>query len=98
LLGDPVAAGDAVTALHRYSLVTPAGVGLVQVHRLMQAITRAQLPAQAAGQWEQAAAALVDAAVPADAELPAAWRACAVYKHVAINTRSAPSGRGVTVL
>ena len=78
LLGDPVAAGDAVAALRRYSLVTPAGDGLVLVHRLVQAITRAQLPADVAGQWEQAAAALVEAAIPADTELPAAWPACAV--------------------
>ena len=78
LLGDPVAAGDAITALRRYSLVSPAGDGLVLVHRLVQAITRAQLTAEAAGQWEQAAAALVEAAVPADAELPAAWPVCAV--------------------
>ncbi len=78
LLGDPVAAGDAITALRRYSLVSPAGDGLVLVHRLVQAITRAQLPAETAGQWEQAAAALVEGAVPADAQLPAAWRTCAV--------------------
>ena len=78
LLEDPVAAGDAITALRRYSLVTPAGDGLVLVHRLVQAITRAQLPAEAAGPWEQAAAALVDAAVPADAQLPAGWPVCAV--------------------
>jgi len=78
LLGDPVAAGDAITALRRYSLVTPAGDGLVLVHRLVQAITRAQLSAEAAGQWEQAAAALVETAVPADAQLPAAWPVCAV--------------------
>ncbi len=78
LLGDPVAAGDAITALRRYSLVSPAGDGLVLVHRLVQAITRAQLTAEAAGQWEQAAAALVDAAVPADVQLPAAWPVCAV--------------------
>ena len=78
LLGDPVAAGDAITALRRYSLVSPAGDGLVLVHRLVQAITRAQLTAEEAGQWEQAAAALVEAAVPADTELPAAWPVCAV--------------------
>ena len=78
LLGDPVAAGDAITALRRYSLVTPAGDGLVLVHRLVQAITRTQLAAKAAGQWEQAAAALVELAVPADPELPAAWPAGAV--------------------
>ena len=78
LLGDPVAAGDAITALRRYSLVSPAGDGLVLVHRLVQAITRAQLTAEAAGQWEQAAAALVKAAVPADAKLPATWPVFAV--------------------
>ena len=78
LLGDPVAAGDAVAALRRYSLVTPAGDGLVLVHRLVQAVTLAQIPAEVAGQWEQAAAALVEAAIPADTELPAAWPVCAV--------------------
>ena len=78
LLGDPVAAGDAITALRRYSLVTPAGDGLVLVHRLVQAVTRAQLPAEEAAQWQQAAAALVEAAVPADPKVPAAWPACAV--------------------
>lgn len=78
LLGDPVAAGDAVAALRRYSLAAPAGDGLIQVHRLVQAITRAQLTAQEACQWEQVAAGVVEAAVPADAGLPKAWPACAV--------------------
>jgi hypothetical protein len=48
LLDDPVAVGDAVSALRRYSLVTPAGDGLVLVHRLVQAVTLAQVPADAA--------------------------------------------------
>ena len=78
LLGDPVAAGDAITALRRYSLVSPAGDGLVLVHRLVQAITRAQLTVEAAGRWKQAAAVLAEAAVPGEARLPAAWSACAV--------------------
>jgi hypothetical protein len=78
VLGDLVAAGDAMTALRRYSLVTPAGDGLVLVHRLVQAITRAQLSAEEAAHWEQSAAALVELAVPADPELPAAWPAYAV--------------------
>ena len=78
LLGDTVAAGDAVVALRRYSLVTPAGDGLVLVHRLVQAITLAQLSAGAAGQWERAAAALIEAAIPVDTTPPAAWPACAV--------------------
>ena len=78
LLGDPVAAGDAMTALRRYSVVTPAGDGLVLVHRMVQAITRAQLTAEEAGPWGQAATALVELAVPADPELPAAWPVGAV--------------------
>jgi hypothetical protein len=78
LLGDPVAAGDAITALRRFSLASPGGGGLVLVHRLVQAITGAQLSAQAAAQWEQAAAALVEAAVPANGPLPADWPVCAV--------------------
>jgi hypothetical protein len=48
------------------------------MHRLVQAITLAQVPADMAGQWEQAAAALVEAAVPADPDLPANWPVCAV--------------------
>jgi Tetratricopeptide repeat len=78
LLGDELAAGDAVTALRRYSLVTLAGEGLMLVHRLVQAVTADQMPAGLADQWRQAAAALVEAAVPADPELPETWPVCAV--------------------
>ncbi len=78
LLGDPVAAGDAVAALRRYSLITPAGDGLVLVHRLVQAVTHAQLPDEEAARWKQAAAVLVEAAVPSDTQLPASWPVCAV--------------------
>jgi hypothetical protein len=78
LLGDPVATGDAIAALRRYSLLGSAGDGLVLVHRLVQAVTRSQLPAQAAARWQQAAATLVEAAVPADPQAPSAWPACAV--------------------
>jgi Domain of unknown function (DUF4062)/Tetratricopeptide repeat len=78
LLGDPVAAGDAVAALRRYSLVTPAGDGLVLMHRLVQAVTLAQVPAEMAGQWQHAAAALVEAAIPVDPQLPAGWPVYAV--------------------
>ena len=42
----------------------------------MQAITRDQLPADQASQWQQAAAALVAAAVPDDPDLPPAWAVC----------------------
>ncbi|HEY1619824.1 MAG TPA: tetratricopeptide repeat protein [Streptosporangiaceae bacterium] len=76
LLGDPVAAGDAVAALRRYSLAALAGDGQVQVHRLVQAVTRAQLAPEQAGQWRQAAAAVVAAAVPANPSMMTAWPAC----------------------
>jgi hypothetical protein len=65
LLEDELAARDAVAALRRYSLVTPAADGAVSVHRLVQAVT-----AELASQWRQAAAALVEAAIPADPSLP----------------------------
>jgi hypothetical protein len=78
LVGDPVAAGDAVTELRRYSLISPAGDGLVLVHRLVRTVTRAQLSAEASAQWEQAAAAVVGTAVPAHPELRAVWPTCAV--------------------
>ena len=75
---DEVAARDAIAALRHYSLVIHAGDGLVSVHRLVQAVTADQMTADLAGRWRRAAAALVEAAIPADAQLPAAWGACAV--------------------
>jgi Domain of unknown function (DUF4062)/Tetratricopeptide repeat len=77
LLDDPLAAGDAIAALRRYSLVTPAGGGSVSVHRLVQAVTVEQMPAELASQWRQGAAALIEAAIPDDTKLPAAWPVCA---------------------
>ncbi len=77
LLDNRLAAGDAVAALRRYSLVTPAGNGLVSVHRLVQAVTIDQMPGDLAGQWWQAAAALIEAAIPADTNPPEAWPVCA---------------------
>ena len=78
LAGDPVAVGDAVAALRRYSLASLAGEGLVQVHRLVQAVTRAQLTTGQAAQWRQAAAALVNAAIPADGD---PWEYVALLPH-----------------
>jgi hypothetical protein len=78
LLGDPVAAADAVAALRRYSLAASAGDGLVQVHRLVQAVTRAKLTSREADQWQHVAAAVVEAAIPADPQLPEAWPTYAV--------------------
>src|SRR5262249_60532562 len=72
LLDDPLAVGDAVAALRRYSLVSPAGHGLVLMHRLVQHVTLAQISADLAGEWEQAAGGLVEAASPAAPQLPGA--------------------------
>ena len=74
---DPLAARDALTALRRYSLVTPAAGGSVSVHRLVQAVTADQMPAELARDWHQAAAALIEAAIPADTGPPATWPECA---------------------
>jgi hypothetical protein len=78
LLGDRVTARDAVAALRRYSLVTPANDGMVLVHRLVQAVTRSQLTAQASASWVRAARALVETALPAEPIRPAAWPVYAV--------------------
>jgi hypothetical protein len=75
-LRDDLAADDAVTALRRYSLVSPVVDGQVLVHRLVQSITRSQLPPEAASQYAWTAIVLVSAAVPSDATLPEAWPAC----------------------
>jgi len=78
LLEDELAAGDALAALRRYSLVRPTGDGAVSVHRLVQAVTADQMPEDLRRAWRQAVAALVQAAIPADTQLPAAWPVCAL--------------------
>jgi hypothetical protein len=78
VMGDPLAVTDAIAALRRYSLVTPAGDGLVLVHRLVQAIIRGQLAPDQGSQWRETAATLVEAAVSGDPLLPASWLACAM--------------------
>jgi tetratricopeptide (TPR) repeat protein len=78
LLSDALSVGDAVAALRRFSLVTPSGDGLVLVHRLVQAVTLAQMPADLARQWQQAAGLLIDAAIPADSSRPGTWPTFAI--------------------
>ena len=73
LLEDPLAAGDATGALRRYSLVTSAAGGSVSVHRLVQAVTADQMPADLARQWRKATAALIGAAVPAEPWIAGTW-------------------------
>ena len=78
LLEDDLAASDAIAALRGYSLITQAGGGSVSVHRLVQAVTADQMPQVLAHEWHQAAAALIEAAIPGDTELPETWQVCAV--------------------
>ena len=73
LLGDELAAGDAIAALRRYSLVTLAGDGLVSVHRLVQVVTADQMPAELAAAWHDATAAVIEAALPSDPNAPETW-------------------------
>jgi Tetratricopeptide repeat len=73
LLEDPLAAKDAIAALRRYSLISPPADGSVSVRRLVQAITIAQVPAELAAARQQAAAAVIEAALPADPESPDNW-------------------------
>jgi Tetratricopeptide repeat len=78
LLEDDLAVDDAVAELRRFSLITPAGDELVSVHRLVQAVTADQMPADLAGQWRQATAALVGAALPAEPWMSGTWPVYAV--------------------
>jgi hypothetical protein len=73
LLDDPLARDEAVAGLRRYSLISAPHDGLVSVHRLVQAITLAQLPPEVAKSWRRAAAAVVEAALPGNPEDPKAW-------------------------
>ena len=73
LLEDRLAAGDAIEALGRYSLVTLAGDGLASMHRLVQAATADQLTAELARGWRQAAAAVIEAAIPDDPRQAVNW-------------------------
>jgi hypothetical protein len=77
LLEDPLAASDAIAALRRYSLISPAADGSLSVHRLVQAVTADQMSAGLARELRNAAAALIEDAIPADTGPPATWPTCA---------------------
>ncbi len=73
LLDDDFARDEAVASLRRYSLVSVPRGGLVSVHRLVQAITLAQLPAPEAAAWRRVTAAVIEGALPGDPEDPGSW-------------------------
>jgi hypothetical protein len=63
------------------------------VHRLVQAITLAQLPVEVTDAWRQAAAAVIEAALPGDPQDPAAWPAfAALLPHAQAALAPASSG------
>ena len=64
---------DAVTALRRYSLVTPAAGEAILVHRLVQAVTLDQMPAMLRRSYQKYAALLIQMAMPDDPKLPESW-------------------------
>jgi hypothetical protein len=78
LLEDPIACDDAIAALRRYSLISAPHDGMVSAHRLVQRITKAELGPGVAEDWRRAAAALIEAALPDDADDPANWPVFAV--------------------
>jgi hypothetical protein len=73
VLEDQLAARDAIAALRRYSLVNPAAKGWVSVHRLVQAVTIGQMPAELAAAWQRATVAVLEAALPDDPQSPETW-------------------------
>jgi len=73
LLADELARDEAMAGLRRFSLISAPRGGLVSVHRLVQAITLDQLPAQEADAWRQAAAVVIEAALPGDPQDPGCW-------------------------
>jgi Tetratricopeptide repeat len=75
LCAGPLALDDAVAGLRRHSLIGPPG-SVFSVHRLVQAVTRDQLAPGQQETWRAAAGALVEAAVPRDVTVGAAWSAC----------------------
>lgn len=64
---DPLALGETVAALRRYSLVKVAGQGLV-VHRLLQTVMREDLDRATQQAWAGVAVRLLHAALPRVAE------------------------------
>ena len=86
LLRDGFAVDDARRALGDYSLARGAPGGMLTVHRLVQAVTLERLDDSARNGWREAAAALVEAALPADPEIPDTWESFALLLPHALAT------------
>jgi tetratricopeptide (TPR) repeat protein len=73
-LADPLQLRQATAALGEYSLAETAD-GLLSIHRLVQAVTRAEL-GDDEPQWASIALATIAAAFPDDERDPKTWEAC----------------------
>jgi hypothetical protein len=73
LLTDELVVENAVAALRRYSLVSPAVGGTVSVNQLVQAATVDQMPDDLRDEWRRATIAVIEAAIPDDPEQPVKW-------------------------
>lgn len=72
LLNNPHAGAQACKALNYQTLVRPTRGGM-QVHPLVRAAIRARLTAEESAHWQQAGAALIEGALPADPQEPTSW-------------------------
>jgi tetratricopeptide (TPR) repeat protein len=75
-IGELIPLDDAVTALHRYSLVEVIDDRTVSVHRLVQLVVRSQGTTEDQEAWALAAIDLVTAAFPSDPEDVSTWPEC----------------------
>ena len=73
-LADPFPLTQATAALGEYSLAETAD-GLLSIHRLVQAVTRAELGNEAP-HWAEIALATIATAFPDNEQDPKAWEAC----------------------
>ncbi|MAG35012.1 MAG: ATP/GTP-binding protein [Dehalococcoidia bacterium] len=72
---DPLSLNAAVAALRRYSLLRAGEQGL-SLHRLVQAVVRERLAAEAQETWATAAVQLVLGAFPSESDDPQTWSEC----------------------
>jgi tetratricopeptide (TPR) repeat protein len=75
LAADPLALADTVATMRRYSLVRVIADGLY-VHRLLQAVVREGLDAEAQQEWVAIAVRLLSAAFPIDSDEVVNWPEC----------------------
>ena len=73
-LTNPFQLNQATRALGEYSLGETVG-GLLSIHRMVQAVTRAELGADAP-HWASLALTTIDAAFPPDVKDPKTWKDC----------------------